>query len=75
MTKGQMQANAEAGMLVRESNGFFGGRAVYHQAGGGEDATLMGLNDRAIDGGRAAEIVGVYDEAADGSRHSNQPTP
>jgi hypothetical protein len=67
--EGEMEADAERGILAGKLDGFGESFAIYHETGGCEDATLVGLDDGLIDGMGAAEIVRIHDEAA------HHPTP
>jgi hypothetical protein len=59
----EVQADAETRIFFCEGDGFIGGFAVHHQAGGGEDAALVGFDDGAVDGVGTPEIISVHDEA------------
>src|SRR6266700_1412596 len=61
--QGQVQPHAQSRMLAGQGDGLFEGRLVNHQAGAGQDAVAVGVDDGLVDGGRAAEVVGVDDEA------------
>ena len=58
----EVKADTEARILAGEFDGFRSGVARDHQAGGGEDAVAMGLDDGGVDAAGAAEVVGIDDE-------------
>src|SRR5439155_7647494 len=58
----QLQPHAQSRTLAGQGHGFFEGRLVDHQAGAGQDALAVGVDDGLVDGGGAAEVVGVDDE-------------
>jgi len=64
--QGEVEADAEGGVGAGQSDSFGSAGFGDHEAGGGEDAVLMGADDGLIDGGGAAEIIGIDDEAARG---------
>jgi len=50
-------------MLAGQGHSLFEGRLVDHQAGAGQDALAVGVDDGLVDGGGVAEVVRVDDEA------------
>ena len=63
----EVQADAKARILSGQFDGFIGLRAVDHQAGRGEDAFAVRVDDGVVDGTGASEVVGVDDEPAQGT--------
>jgi hypothetical protein len=66
--QGQVQPDAQPGILPRQTDGLGLGGLIDHQAGGGQDALAVRPDDRLVDGRRSAEIIRVDDEPADGLR-------
>jgi hypothetical protein len=62
--EGQVQPDAEAGVLPCQVDSLGTGGFVYHEAGGGQDAFSMSADDGPVNGGRSPKIVGVDDETA-----------
>src|SRR5438093_195104 len=60
----QMESDAETRMVLGQGDGLVEGRFVDHEAGGGENAFTMGLDNCRVDVVRTSEIVGVDDETA-----------
>jgi hypothetical protein len=63
--QGQVQADTESRILTGQFHGFSARRFVDHEAGGGEDAAAVGLDDRLINARRTPEIIGVNNQTAD----------
>ena len=57
-----MTSDAEARIVVGKGDCIFAGGAIRHEGGGGEDASLVELDDGAIDARGEAEVVCVDDE-------------
>ena len=61
-----VQAHAQLGMCARVGGRLLGARPIDHQAGAGDDAPLVRLDDPAVDARAEAEVVGVDDHVLRG---------
>src|SRR5579875_3740903 len=66
----EVQAEAEARVMLRIGSGFSGGGWAHHQAGAGHDASFGAFNDATVHTVAKAEIIGVDNQV---TRHSQSP--
>src|SRR5215470_1203807 len=69
-----MEADAQPRQFLRARDRVPCGRACYHEACGGENATLMGDLDGVVDLARESEIVGGDDELFHANRTASPPS-